>query len=66
MYQLLGASIHVSGELLVAYTVLRVHHRVLHERKMDKKVFRAMRKEQVIGLIGALLILSGFLIEVFS
>ena len=65
MYQTLGETIKVIGELLIALTVLRVHHRVLHEHKVDKKVFNEMRVEQILGIIGAAMIAIGFVVSLF-
>lgn len=59
----MGLIIHTVGELAVAYTVLRVHHRVLNEHKIDDQVFRIMRIEQIIGLCGVLLIAIGLIFE---
>ncbi len=55
----IGFLLHTSGELLIAFTVLRVHHRVLHDHKIDKKVFEDMRLEQFIGIVGVIMIITG-------
>lgn len=54
------------GTLLVAYAALRVHHRVLHEHQMDNKVFRTMRTEQGLGILGAILIVGGYIMRLFA
>ncbi|MDP2631408.1 MAG: hypothetical protein Q8P30_01415 [Candidatus Uhrbacteria bacterium] len=66
MLETIGLFTHVVGELLVAYTVLMVHHRVLNQHKIDRKVFATMRSEQRIGILGVLLILTGFIIQIVS
>ena len=53
------------GTLLIAFAALRVHHRVLNEHKIDRRVFKVMRREQLTGIAGAILIVVGFLIENF-
>jgi hypothetical protein len=63
MQQTIGFLLHTLGELFIAFTVLKVHHRVLREHKIDKKVFREMRIEQALGLIGAVLIIVGASLE---
>jgi len=52
------------GTLLIAWVAIRVHHRVLKEHSIDKVVYRAMKNEQRTGLIGMLLVLFGFIVEV--
>lgn len=59
-----GFTLDVIGKILVAYTALRVHHRVREEHKIDKAVFRSMKKEQQLGLIGIGLILLGYFLQV--
>jgi hypothetical protein len=54
------------GTLMIAFAALKVHHRVLNEHKMDDRVFTSMRKEQRVGVIGVVLILLGFVIELFQ
>lgn len=58
--ELIGFSFDVLGKLLIAYAALRVHHRVLHEHKVDVYVFKSMKREQFLGIVGAILIVIGF------
>ena len=44
-------------------TVLFVHHRILEEHKLDKKVLVGLRAEQWIGFLGIILIIAGFIIR---
>lgn len=62
--ELLGHSLDSLGKIMIAFTVLRVHHRVWREHKMDKKVFAEMKTEQTIGILGILLIIAGFILQV--
>lgn len=62
----LGLTIHTLGEVLVAVTALSVHHRVKHEHKIDKAVFQSMQTEQVFGVLGVLLILVGWSLEIYA
>ena len=61
---LLARVLQVVGEVLVGFVAIMVHHRVLREHKIDRKVFRSMRREQKIGLLGIALIVTGFAVEV--
>lgn len=56
--------IEVSGKLILAYMVLRVHHRILHEHKIDNEVFKVMKLEQKLGMLGFALVVIGFTLGV--
>ena len=62
----LGFTIEVIGKLLIAFTAIMVHHRFLKEHRIDKAVFRTMRKEQVVGIIGVVFIVVGYFIQLPS
>lgn len=59
----LGITLTTIGEVLIGVTVLYVHHKILEERKLDKKVFVGIRKEQWGGVLGVILILAGYIIR---
>ena len=61
--ELLGSLIQTVGELFVVFTVLRVHRRVLDEKRIDREVMEEMKFEQFMGVLGGVLILIGFLIH---
>ncbi len=63
MQTTIGFILHTFGELLIAFTVLKVHHRVLHDHKIDKKVFQDMRLEQIMGVVGVIMIIIGAALE---
>lgn len=62
--EFLGFTLGTAGKILVAFTAIRVHHRFLMEHKVDKKVLAEMKLEQVIGVLGVVLILVGYFFEV--
>lgn len=49
-FELLGFILDVIGKVMVAYAALRVHRRFWKEHKVDEFVFRAMKREQIIGI----------------
>ena len=61
--ELLGHTLEFSGTLIIAYTVLSVHSKVRKEHKIDEAVFKQMRSEQFLGVIGIGLIVVGFLLQ---
>lgn len=60
----LGFTLDVIGKIMVAYTAIAVHRRVWKEHKIDKAVFAAMRNEQIIGIIGIVLIVIGYILQI--
>ncbi|GIW66505.1 MAG: hypothetical protein KatS3mg095_0403 [Candidatus Parcubacteria bacterium] len=64
--EFLGFTLDVIGKLMVAYTTIAVHYRVWKEHKIDREVFEAMRREQIIGIIGIILIIVGYLLQIPS
>lgn len=64
--EFLGFVLDVIGKVMVAYTAIAVHHRVWKEHKIDEMVFRAMKKEQIIGIAGIILIVIGFMLQIPS
>ncbi|PIR82375.1 hypothetical protein COU20_02530 [Candidatus Kaiserbacteria bacterium CG10_big_fil_rev_8_21_14_0_10_59_10] len=50
------------GTLLVAWAALRVHHRVLNEHDISKKVIRIMRIEQRLGILGMIFVSIGYVL----
>jgi len=64
--ELLGLTLEVIGTVMIAYTVLAVHYRVRKEHKIDEVVFKHMRREQTVGIIGILLIIAGYILQIPS
>jgi hypothetical protein len=61
---IISATLTSLGEIVIAYTVVSVHHRMMEEHQIDDKVFKVMRKEQKIALVGVTLILAGYICHV--
>lgn len=61
--ELLGFILDVIGKVMIAFTVLMVHHRFRKEHKVDESVFKVMRQEQVIGIGGIIFIIIGFFLQ---
>lgn len=64
--ELLGYTLDVVGKIMVAFTAIMVHHRFRKEHKVDERVFRSMRREQLAGLLGIALIILGFFLQLPS
>ena len=63
-YSFLSETIELIGHLLIAYTVIMVHYRFRKEHRIDQRVFLAMRREQVVGIIGVVFMLTGYFLKV--
>lgn len=64
--EILGLTLELVGTILIAFMALKVHHHVLKEHKIDEDVFKEMRYEQVLGVLGIGLLIIGFLIQLSS
>jgi len=64
--EFLGFTLDVVGKVMVAFTAVMVHYRFRKEHKIDDRVFRSMRREQLLGIIGISLIILGYLLQVPS
>jgi len=64
--ELVGRTLEVIGTVIIAYTVLSVHHRVRKEHKIDEVVFKHMKREQAVGIIGIVLIVIGYFLQIPS
>lgn len=59
----IGYFINILGEIMVGFTAIMVHHRVWKEHKIDEKVFVEMKREQYVGIVGIVLIVIGFVLQ---
>jgi hypothetical protein len=60
-----GITLGVIGKVLVVLAVLHMHHSLIREHKIDKKVILSYRQERFVTFIGLILIISGYLLEVW-
>jgi len=59
----LSSTLDVIGTIMIAYAALSVHDRVRRDKKIDESVFRTMKRERLIGIVGAALIVLGYFVE---
>lgn len=51
------------GTLFIAWAALSVHHKVLNDHKIDAAVYRKMKAEQLLGIIGIIFIIAGYILN---
>ena len=64
MIQLIVHTLDFLGAAFIALAALSVHHRVLHEHKIDKRVFHIMKREQKIGFVGVFCIFASYVLKI--
>ena len=64
--EFIGFILDVAGKVMVAFTAILVHRRFRTGHKVDERIFREMRREQLFGIIGITCIILGFLLQVPS
>lgn len=64
--ELLGFILDAMGKVMIAYAAIQVHRHVRKKRKVDEFIFKAMKREQIIGIMGITLIIVGSLLQIPS
>ncbi|MBI3114528.1 MAG: hypothetical protein HYZ07_01035 [Candidatus Harrisonbacteria bacterium] len=62
----IGFTLDAVGKILVSYTVIMVHYRFWKEHKIDERVFATMQRERIIAILGVILIIIGYLLQIPS
>lgn len=60
----IGLTIDTLGKILLGITVLMVHWHVVKEHKIDVDVLSMMKKEQILGILGIVLIIIGYVLQI--
>lgn len=60
-----GLTIGMAGKILVAVGILKVHHIMALERRIDAKVIRSFDFEKTLTYLGVLMIIIGYLMELY-
>ncbi len=60
-----GLTLGVIGKVLVVVAVLHMHHSLVKEHRVDRLVILSYRQERVLTFVGLILILIGYLLEVY-
>lgn len=60
-----GITLGTIGKLVLGIAVLRVHVYILREHKIDNVVLKALKREQLVTVIGLLMIVLGYALEIF-
>jgi len=61
--EIIGFTLDVIGKILIGVAVYFVHKRVMKEEKINKVVLREMKKEKRMVVIGIILIVIGYLMQ---
>jgi pilus assembly protein TadC len=60
-----GLTVGVFGKVLVALAILKVHHIMAEERKIDNRVIRSFAFEKTITILGVVAIIIGYMMELY-
>ncbi len=60
-----GLTISVIGKVLLAAGVLIAHSGIAHEMRIDKTVLKGFKIERILTLVGIVLIVFGYLMEIY-
>lgn len=59
-----GLTLGVAGKVLLALTVIMVHSKITHEKRIDGIVLMEMKRERNVALLGLLLMIIGYFLEI--
>jgi hypothetical protein len=60
-----GLTVSLLGKVMLAGGVLIAHTELAHEGRIDKLVLKSFRLERVLTVTGLLLIIGGYMLEVY-
>ena len=64
--EIVGLTFEFIGTILIAISVFKVHTNVMRERKIDKNIIEEIRKERYLTLVGIILIILGYLLQLLT
>ena len=64
-FLLWGITLGTIGKLVLGIAVLRVHVYIIREHRIDNVVLSALRRERYVTICGLLLIVLGYIFEIF-
>ncbi|MBI2031035.1 MAG: NAD(P)H-hydrate epimerase [Candidatus Levybacteria bacterium] len=64
LFEFVGQTIQVIGEVMIGITAIMVHRRVWKEHKINPLVYKEMQREQIIGILGIVLLVAGYFIQI--
>lgn len=62
--EFLGLTMSTLGEILLAGTVLMVHHKIKKEHKIDQFVIKEITLEQLLGTSSIILMIAGYFLQI--
>jgi hypothetical protein len=62
----IGVTLSFIGEILLAISLYLVHGKILKEKKLDKKVFMELYKEEIIIIVSVILLISGYILQIMN
>jgi hypothetical protein len=60
-----GLTLSVVGKVLIAAAVIIAHTELAHERRIDNEVLKSFKLEMWLTVIGVLLIIFGYAMEIY-
>mgnify|MGYP006921607415 CR=1 FL=1 len=58
-----GLTLGILGKVLLGATVVMVHSKITHEKRIDGLVLMEMRREQILAIFGISMMVAGYILE---
>lgn len=62
----IGRTFTLVGEIMIAFMVLWVHHKLETDKRVDKYVLRSLKQEWALALVGIILLIVGYILEIIA
>lgn len=59
-----GLTTGIIGKILIGIAVINVHWHIIREKHIDEDVIDALKRERWVAIIGVMLMVSGFFLEI--
>lgn len=63
---IVASTLKVVGDVLIVIAVLGAHQHIIKERQIDRDVLIALKRERLYALVGIVLIVTGYVVEIAS
>ncbi len=62
----IALTLDVIGKVMLGFTVLFVHRRLMKEHRVDREVLKEMKQEQILGALAIVFIVAGYVLHLMA
>jgi len=61
--EIIGLTLEFIGTIMIGVAVILTHRKIRKEHRIDKRVIKELRLEQSVSIIGVILIIVGYIVN---